>query len=150
MVSSDRSFPPIAPANVNDHLLLAETIAAIVVERPEPTEAKPQHLCLGAGYDNEPSREVIKEHGYCGHIRPARGEHPDRQGAKKHRPRRRVVERTLLVELEMSRPVGAPREEERELPRPSSVRMCAVLVSPASCQEAWLIAITAYCRYFLF
>jgi hypothetical protein len=30
-------------------LLLAETIEAIVVERPEPTEAEPQHLCLEAG-----------------------------------------------------------------------------------------------------
>jgi putative transposase len=85
----------VAAANVNDHLLLAETIEAIVVERPEPTEAEPQHLCLDAGYDNEPSREVVKEHGYRGHIRPARGEQPGRQGGKKKRARRWVVERTL-------------------------------------------------------
>ena len=35
----------LAAANVNDHLLLHETIEAIVVERPEPTPEEPQHLC---------------------------------------------------------------------------------------------------------
>jgi hypothetical protein len=48
----------IAAANVNDHLLLRETIAAIVIERPEPTPEAPQHLCLDAGYDNATSRAV--------------------------------------------------------------------------------------------
>ena len=32
----------LAPANVNDHLLLEATIEAIVLERPQPTEAAPQ------------------------------------------------------------------------------------------------------------
>jgi hypothetical protein len=40
-----------AGANRNDHLLLAETLAAIVVRRPRPTKAKPQGLCLDKGYD---------------------------------------------------------------------------------------------------
>ena len=31
----------IAAANVNDHLLLRETIEAIVIERPEPTPQAP-------------------------------------------------------------------------------------------------------------
>jgi putative transposase len=74
---------------------LAETIEAIVVERPEPTEQEPQHLCLDAGYDNGPGREIVKEQNYCGHIRPARGEQPDQKGDKKYPPRRWVVERTL-------------------------------------------------------
>jgi hypothetical protein len=39
----------VAPANVNDCKLLEQTIAAIVVERPEPKKASPQHLCLDKG-----------------------------------------------------------------------------------------------------
>jgi len=45
----------LAPANVNDHKLLEETIEAIVVERPQPTEEEPQNLCLDKGYDNKPT-----------------------------------------------------------------------------------------------
>jgi len=84
----------VAPANVNDHLLLEGTIAAVVVERPAPTRRKPQHLCLDAGYDNAPSREVLSEHGYQGHIRSG-GEAPPAPGAKKYPARRWVVERTI-------------------------------------------------------
>jgi putative transposase len=84
----------IAAANVNDHLLLKETIEAIVVERPEPTPAQPQHLCLDAAYDNPASREVAATHKYTAHIRPVKeeGRRRRRRGAK---PRRWVVERTL-------------------------------------------------------
>lgn len=84
----------VAAANVNDHLLLEETLQAIVVERPTPTAARPQHLCLDAAYDNPASREVAVRHGYTPHIRSAKDEGPcrRRRGAK---PRRWVVERTL-------------------------------------------------------
>jgi len=85
----------VAPANQNDHLLLAETLEAIVVERPEPTEVETQNLCLDGGYNNDPAREVVKEHGYQGHIRPSSLEPPRRRGHKPHPPRRWVVERTL-------------------------------------------------------
>jgi putative transposase len=85
----------VAPANVNDHVLLKETIEAIVVKRPRPTEKQPQHLCLDAGYDNQMSRETVKEHHYQGHIRPARGKGPARKSKKKYPPRRWVVERTF-------------------------------------------------------
>jgi putative transposase len=85
----------VAPANVNDHFLLKETIGAIVVKRPRPTEKEPQHLCLDAGYDNQMSRETVKEHHYQGHIRPARGKGPARKSKKKYPPRRWVVERTF-------------------------------------------------------
>lgn len=85
----------IAGANVNDHKLLAATIEAIVVDRPEPTETQPQHLCLDAGYDNAATRQVVAEHGYIGHIRPIKDEKPIPRGKKKHKPRRWVVERTL-------------------------------------------------------
>jgi len=84
----------VAAANVNDHLVLEETIEAIVVERPEPTAERPQHLCLDAAYDNATSREVAARHKYTPHIRPAKGNEPSRRhrGGK---PRRWVVERTL-------------------------------------------------------
>jgi putative transposase len=66
-----------------------------VVKRPQPTEKEPQHLCLDAGYDNQMSRETVKEHHYQGHIRPARGKEPARKSKKKYPPRRWVVERTF-------------------------------------------------------
>jgi putative transposase len=85
----------IAPANVNDHKLLEETLNSIVVERPKTTRAKTQHLCLDKGYDNEASREIVKEHQYKDHIRRIGEEKLDQQGEKKHPARRYVVERTL-------------------------------------------------------
>ena len=40
----------VAGANVHDAKLLEATLDAIVVERPQPTEEEPQHLCLDKGY----------------------------------------------------------------------------------------------------
>jgi putative transposase len=51
----------ITAANKNDHTMLKETLDAIVVERPKPTRAKPQNLCLDKAYDNKASREILKE-----------------------------------------------------------------------------------------
>jgi putative transposase len=82
----------IAPANVNDHKLLEETLDSIVVERPNATRAKPQHLCLDKGYDNESSRQIVKEHRYKDHIRWIGEDNFDK---KKYPARRYVVERTL-------------------------------------------------------
>ena len=42
----------VAGANVHDTKLLEATLAAIVVERPQPTDQAPQHLYLDKGYDN--------------------------------------------------------------------------------------------------
>ena len=50
----------IAPANVNDHKLLEETLDSIVVERPKASCAKPQHLCLDKDYDKEPIACVLR------------------------------------------------------------------------------------------
>ena len=36
----------VAGANVHDTKLLEATLEAIVVERPQPTDQAPQHLCL--------------------------------------------------------------------------------------------------------
>ncbi len=47
-----------APANRNDQFLLEQTIEAIVVDRPAPTEKAPQHLCLEKKY---PARRWVVE-----------------------------------------------------------------------------------------
>jgi len=85
----------IAAANVNDQKLLRETIEAIVVDRPRPTKAKPQHLCLDAAYDNPTGREAASEARYTPHIVPARKDKRAKTRSKGHKPRRWVVERTL-------------------------------------------------------
>ena len=85
----------IAPANVNDHKLLEETIESIVVERPTPTLKKEQNICLDKAYDNQASRGVVKKHGYQDHIRRIGEEKVDRKGRKRHPARRYVVERTI-------------------------------------------------------
>ena len=60
-------------ANRNDHKLLEPTLGSIPIARPEPTERRPQGLCLDAGYDNAGSRELAVGHGFTPHIR-SRGE----------------------------------------------------------------------------
>ncbi len=85
----------IAAANVNDQKLLRETIEAIVVERPEPTAAEPQNLCLDAAYDNSTGREVASQAKYTPHIRRVKEEKKKCDRKKGHKPRRWVVERTL-------------------------------------------------------
>ena len=60
-------------ANRHDSKLLAETLDSIPIERPEPTPAQPQGLCLDRGYDYASVRELVDERGFTPHIR-ARGE----------------------------------------------------------------------------
>ncbi len=60
-------------ANRNDMKLVRPTIEGIVVERPEPTAAEPQGMCLDKGYDYAEVRAILKEFGFTAHIR-ARGE----------------------------------------------------------------------------
>jgi transposase len=83
----------IAGANIPDAQLLAATIEAVVVERPEPEEDYPQHLCLDKGYDNETGWGVIVDYDYEPHIQLIRDLRPPRK--KPYKPRRWVVERTL-------------------------------------------------------
>ena len=84
----------IAGANVNDHKLLEQTIDAIVVPRPEPSEVV-QHLCLDKAYDNKTGDAVCAAGGYVAHIRRIGEEKLDTRGHKTHPARRWVVERTL-------------------------------------------------------
>jgi putative transposase len=85
----------IAPANRHETKLLRATLAAIVVERPAPSEQEPQHLCLDKGYDNPSGHAAVAEHGYIGHIRRIGEGKWDAQGEKRYPARRWVVERTL-------------------------------------------------------
>lgn len=85
----------LAAANVNDHLLLQETIEAIVIARPEPTPEAPQHLCLDADYDNPKGRAAAAAGKYTPHIVPKEKEQRNQKRTKGYKPRRWVVERTL-------------------------------------------------------
>ena len=83
-----------AGANVHDTKLLEETIAAIVIPRPNPEE-QPQNLCLDKGYDNPTGEAACKAGGYLPHIRRIGEEKLDSAGEKTHPARRWVVERTI-------------------------------------------------------
>lgn len=85
----------IAAANVHDATLLKATLEAVVIERPEPSAAAPQHLCLDKGYDNRTGENAALEAGYVPHIRRIGEEKLNGSGEKKHPARRWVVERTL-------------------------------------------------------
>jgi transposase len=60
-------------ANRHDSKLLKQTLDSIPVERPEPTEADPQGLCLDKAYDFPAIRELLEDREFTPHIR-ARGE----------------------------------------------------------------------------
>lgn len=85
----------VAGANVHDTKLLERTLEAVIIERPEPTEAAPQHLCPDKAYDNPTGRAAAAEHGYVPHIRRIGAEKPDDAGEERYPARRWVVERTL-------------------------------------------------------
>jgi transposase len=92
---------------VNDHLLLAMTLDAVVVERPAPTEDKPQHLCPVSGQRLRQRAGATGGGGmriprapspdWSGLVRRSRigEEKKDETGQKKHSARRWVVGRTF-------------------------------------------------------
>ena len=84
----------VAGANIHDAKLLADTIEAIVVARPDPA-AYSQHLCLDKGYDNPSGKGAAADGGYIPHIRRIGEEKLDEQGEKRHPARRWVVELML-------------------------------------------------------
>lgn len=81
----------VVPANRNDHTCLRETLESIVVARPKRVE---ENLCLDKGYDNRESREVATQLGYTPRIQLIRDLRRVSK-AKRHKPRRWVVERTF-------------------------------------------------------
>ena len=83
-----------AGANRPDRKLLADTLAAVVIERPEPTAEVPQQLCADKGYDYPATREAVATRGYLPHIRARREEQHAKRVIPGYRPRRGVVEVT--------------------------------------------------------
>jgi putative transposase len=79
-------------ANVPDQKLLAATLDAIPVPRPEPTSDHPQHLCLDKGYIGQPVDRQVRQRGYTPHVPCKTNQIPK----PKHRgkARRWKVERT--------------------------------------------------------
>jgi putative transposase len=71
-----------------------ETLHSLRAERPHPTAAHPQGLCLDKGYDYQQVRDLVREFGYTAHIR-ARGEEAQAiKRSARFKARRWVVERT--------------------------------------------------------
>ena len=79
-------------ANVPDQKLVAATLDAIPVERPDSTPEEPQHLCLDKGYAGEPVDHQARKRGYTPHVPYKTNQIPK----PKHRgkARRWKVERT--------------------------------------------------------
>ena len=70
----------------------ADTLNAVVVERPEPTDEAPQPVCLDQGDDDDECRQVAEPHDDIPHIR-SRGEaQREKREIPGYRPRRWVVE----------------------------------------------------------
>lgn len=84
----------VAGANRNDFKLAPETLASLEADRPAPTRALPQGMCLDKDYDRSEIRELLEEFKFTAHIR-ARGEEAKSLKRKAGtRARRWVVERT--------------------------------------------------------
>jgi putative transposase len=99
----------VAGANRHDMKRLAETLDAVVVERPAPTAEAPPHVCLDKGYDDAECHQVAERHAYIPHIRSRGEEQREKRASPGYRPRRWVVEvchawlnrfRKLLVRFE--------------------------------------------------
>ena len=84
----------VAGANKNDFKMFVETLMSIPVERPAPSSAQPQHLCLDKGYDFEEVRGLAAAVGLVAHIRPRGEEAPATEAKPDQKARRWVVERT--------------------------------------------------------
>jgi transposase len=74
--------------------LTERTLESMMIERPQPTEQEPQHLCQDAGYDYDEVREVVAKWGYTAHIRSRGEEKEAKERVPGYRARRWVVERT--------------------------------------------------------
>lgn len=122
-------------ANVHDTKLLAKTIEAIVVERPDPEEVV-QHLCLDKGYDNPTGEAACEAGGYVPHIRRIGEEKLDAAGLKRHPARRWVVERTIAW-LQKCRALLVRYDKKAENYLGLVQLACALLWSRRLCRLGW-------------
>jgi putative transposase len=84
----------VAGAHRHDMKLMQATLESIPIERPDPTPAQPQGMCLDKGYHYDEVRGTLQEFGFTAPIR-SRGE--EAQAIKREagfKARRWVVERT--------------------------------------------------------
>jgi putative transposase len=82
----------VAGANRHDVMLLAATLASIVVRRPRPTARTPQGVCLDKAYDITWVYRLLSDAGFTPHVRAIREDVTARRRGT--RARRWVVERT--------------------------------------------------------
>jgi len=80
-------------ANVPDQKLVAETLDAIPIERPEPTAQEPHNLCLDKAYTGKPVDREVRERGYTPHV-PRKANEPPKPKHRRGKARRWKVERT--------------------------------------------------------
>jgi putative transposase len=81
-------------ANRPDMKLVRATLESIPVERPEPSAAEPQGLCLDNGYNYAEPKAVVEEFGFTAHLPKGAGEAQAVKRRARHQARRWVVERT--------------------------------------------------------
>ena len=81
-------------ANRPDCKLVEETLTSIPVERPEPTPADPQGLCLDKGYVGDEVAALAQEFHFTLHIPPKGPEAQQVKRKARAKARRWVVERT--------------------------------------------------------
>lgn len=74
--------------------LVRPTLAGLKGDRPQPTAAQPQGLCLDKGYDYDEVRAIVAEFGFTAHIRTRGEEAKKLKQEAGFRARRWVVERT--------------------------------------------------------
>jgi putative transposase len=71
-------------ANRNDCKLTEPTLQSIAIERPEPTVAATQGVCLDKAYDHAFVRKLLGDMGFMAHIR-SRGEEARRAAQGRRR-----------------------------------------------------------------
>ena len=81
-------------ANRHDKKVAEATLESIPVERPEPTEERPQGMCLDKGYDYDDTRALVEEFGFTAHVRSRGEEAREVKREAGEKARRWVVERT--------------------------------------------------------
>lgn len=113
-------------ANRHDVKLLCATLDGIVIARSEPTEERPQHLCLDAGYDGAPAYQQVETRHSVPHIRSRGEEKQEKVLTPGYRARRWVVERTHSWINRSRRLLVRSREKRGELPRFPSPCLCSI------------------------
>jgi putative transposase len=129
-------------ANRHDVKLLCATLDGIVIARSEPTEERPQHLCLDAGYDGAPAYQEVETRHYVPHIRSRGEEKQEKVLTPGYRARRWVVERTHSWINRSRRLLVRSREKRGALPRFPSPCLCSIDL----CQNPGF-RISSYCEW---